>query len=183
VSSNTPRADSQWIPDFSAKYAAWLPEALPLIRAHDYAGAFKTYPFPAFEQTPWSVLTTPVAVVRLGVVTTAGLYRPGIDRPFPDTEEGEPGFLTLPSDTTVADLDVAHSHIPRDLVRADPNVVLPLELLRALVREGMVGSLAPRIPTLVGYQTRADVIARDTAPAIAAMLAQDQVGLALVVPV
>ena len=183
MSSIIPRADSEWIADFCSKYAAWLPEALPLIRAHEYARAFKTYPFPELDRPPWRRLTTPVTGVRLGVVTTAGLYRPGIDRPFPDTEEGEPGFLTLPSDTALADLDVAHSHIPRDLVRADPNVVLPLEPLRALVREGIVGSLAPRIPTLVGYQTRAHEVARETAPAIAAVLAEDQVGLALVIPV
>src|SRR5262249_33545439 len=164
-------------------YAAWLPQALPLIRAHDYAGAFKTYPFPEFARTPWTSLTTPVAEVRLGVVTTAGLYRPGIDRPFADTEEGEPGFLPLPSDTSLADLDVAHSHIPRDLVRTDPNIVLPLDAVRVLVREGTVGGLAPRVPSLVGYQTRAHEVARETAPAIAALLAEDKVGLALIVPV
>ena len=178
-----PKADPAWIPAFESQYAAWTPEALPLIRAHEYARAFKTYPFPSFERTPWTPLRTPLAAVRVGVVTTAGLYRAGIDLPFADSEEGDPRVVMLPAGTALAALDVAHSHIPQDLVRADPNVVLPLDHLRALVREGLVGSLAPRMPSFVGYQTRAHDIAREMAPRIASALAEDQVGLALVVPV
>jgi len=78
----TPRSDPGWIAPFRARYDAWWAAARPLVVAHDYAAAFKTYPWPAFDTAPWTAVTTPVAAARLAVVTTGGLYRPGVDRPF-----------------------------------------------------------------------------------------------------
>lgn len=177
------KTDLAWARDFETRYAAWLPAALPLLQAHQYAEAFKSYPFPAFTETPWATPVPPLARARLGVVTTAGVYRPGLDPPFADTEEGDPVVRALPSDAALAALDVAHSHIPQELARADLNVVLPLDHLRALVAEGRLGELAPRVFSLVGYRTRAHDVARETAPTIAAGLAADGVTLALIAPV
>lgn len=179
----SPKADASWIPEFAVKYAAWFPAACPLIEAHRYAEAFKTYPYPAFTGTPWVPVTAPLAAARLSVVTTAGVYRRGVDPPFEDTAEGDPRVLALPSDGDLDGLEVSHSHIPQELVRSDLNVVLPLGPLRDLVREGRLGALAPRVWSLVGYQTRAHEVAAGSAPAIAAGMADDQVTLALVVPV
>lgn len=177
------KADAGWIPEFAARYDAWLPGALPLLRAHRYAEAFKSYPFPAFDGAPWTPLTTPLERVRLGVVTTAGLYRRGVDAPFEDTEEGDGRVLELPADVVLETLDVAHSHIPQELPRADVNVVLPLARLRDLVQARRLGALASRVFSLVGYRTRAHDVAMVTAPAIAEAMAADGVTLALVVPV
>lgn len=179
----SPKADASWIPEFAARYETWLPEARPLIEAHRYAEAFKTYPYPAFADAPWVPLGTPLEAARLGVVTTAGVYRHGVDQPFEDTAEGDPRVLELPVDGGLDGLDVAHSHIPRELARADMNVVLPLGHLHELVREGRLGALGPRVWSLVGYRTRAHDVAAETALAIAAAMAEDRVTLALVVPV
>ncbi len=184
MSSRAPiEAGASWIPGFREQYEAWLPQALPLLHAHQYAEAFKTYPFPAFQTTPWTPLGRPLGAVRLGVVTTAGVYRRGVDEPFADTEEGDPRVLPLPVDLDPGSLDVSHAHIPQDLARRDANVVLPLDHLRALVRDGTIGDLAPRVWSLVGYRTRAHDVAQETATAIAAAMAEDGVSLALVVPV
>lgn len=179
----SPRADAAWIPEFEARYAAWAAEGLGLVRAHEYGPAFKTYPYPRFLDTPWASVRTPLGRARLGVVSTAGLYRRGVDPPFADTEEGDGRVVDLPSGTGLDALDVSHSHIPEDLVRSDPGVVLPLDHLRALVGEGLVGSLAPRVQSLVGYRTRAHDVARETAPAIARAMREDGVDVALLVPV
>jgi len=50
ASSVPTRAGGSWIPDFRAKYEAWTPAALPLIRAHQYAEAFNTYPFQSIRE-------------------------------------------------------------------------------------------------------------------------------------
>jgi hypothetical protein len=178
-----PRADTGWTAEFAAAYEDWAERALPLIRLHEYAQALRTYPYPRFEATPWTALRVPVARARLGIVTTAALYRPGADRSFADTPEGDPTVLGLPSGIGPGDLDIAHGHVPQDLVRADVEIVLPLGAARALVRDGRLGGLGARVPSLVGYRTRAHDVATTTAPAVAAMLAADQVDLALVVPV
>lgn len=89
------KADTSWIPEFRAKYEAWFPAALPLLRAHQYAAAFKTYPFPAFGGTPWTPLATPLGRACLGVVTTAGVYRRRVDAPFQDCQADGATFLAM----------------------------------------------------------------------------------------
>jgi hypothetical protein len=177
------RADGSWIEGFRQQYETWFPEARALIEAHQYAAAFKAYPFPAFTETPWTPLTLPLAEVRLGVVTTAGLYRKGVEAAFADTAEGDPRVVEIPGDADPAQLEIAHSHLPEDFIRSDMSMVLPLEHLRALVRERRIGAIAPRIFSVVGYRTRAHDVAQSTATAIAAAMAEDGVTLGLIVPV
>ncbi|OGB92720.1 MAG: hypothetical protein A2Z31_01100 [candidate division NC10 bacterium RBG_16_65_8] len=169
--------------DFRPQYDAWFADARPLIEAHQYQAAFKHYPFPAFTETPWTPLTLSLAEVRLGVVTTAGLYRKGVDAAFADTAEGDPRVVEIPREVNPAQLDIAHSHLPEDFIRSDMSMVLPLERLRALVRERRIGAIAPRLFSVVGYRTRAHDVAESTATAIAAAMAEDGVTLGLIVPV
>ena len=179
----SPKADSGWIPAFQGRYETWFREAKPLIEAHQYGAAFKTYPFVSFDQTPWSPVRVSLPEARLGVVSTAGLYRKDIDFPFGDNPEGDPRIIELPSEVDHKNLDTAHPHIPQEPVRADVNVALPLIHLRALVREKRIGEIGPRIFSLIGYRTRADQVALETATTIAAAMAEDRVTLALIVPV
>ena len=72
-------ADPGWIDEFRVRYADWWPQAQPMIERHDYAGAFKTYPWPAFTTAPWTPARKSLAESRIGVVTTGGLYRAGVD--------------------------------------------------------------------------------------------------------
>ncbi len=82
MKKETPYADIRWIPDFQKKYAVWLQESKALLDAHQYPAAFKTYPFPAFEQTPWAPVRIPLAKGCLGIVSTAALFRRNIDTLF-----------------------------------------------------------------------------------------------------
>jgi hypothetical protein len=52
-----------------------------------------------------------------------------------------------------------------------------------MVKGKKIGSLAPRFFSFVGYQTRADEVALEMGPNIAAAMAEDKVTLALIVPV
>ncbi len=177
------KADTSWIPAFREKYEAWFQEARSLIEAHEYQKAFKGYPFVKFERAPWSPVRTPLSAGRLGVVTTAAIYRKGIDPPFVDTPGGDDRIIEIPPDVDARTLDTAHTHIPQGPIQEDVNVALPIDHLRDFVRERRIGELAPRMFSLVGYRIRADEVATQTAAAIAAAMAQDQVTHALIVPV
>jgi hypothetical protein len=101
------KADTSWAEKwYSEKYEPWSRQAQPLIEAHQYALAFKTYPFLGFNQTPWSPVRIPLSDVRLGVVSTAGLYRRDVDPPFTDTPDGEGDsrVLELPRDVDLQTL-------------------------------------------------------------------------------
>lgn len=183
MKEETAYMDIHWIPDFQEKYAVWFREAKILLDAHQYPAAFKTYPFPAFEQTPWAPVRTPLTKGCLGIISTAALYRPNIDTPFSDTIEGDPQVLELPADVKAAELTTSHAHIPQDAIKADVNVALPLNALRAMVRDKLIGELAPRFFSLNGYRSRADEVATETATKIAAAMVDDGATHALIIPV
>jgi hypothetical protein len=177
------KADTSWIPAFRKKYEEWFKEARALIEAHQYPAAFKTYPFPHFDRSPWSLVRTPLSRGRLGLVSTAALFRRNLDPSFAEAPEGDGRTLEIPSDVDLESLETAHTHIPHEPIRADRNVALPLEHLRELVRAGRIGELAPRVFSLNGYRTRADEVATETAPPIAAAMAADGVSHVLLIPV
>jgi len=177
------KADIRWVPGFQEKYAVWFREAKALLEAHQYQTAFKTYPFPSFQETPWAPVRIPLAKGRLAVISTAALCRRNIDPPFADTVEGDPQILELPGDVKASELISSHTHIPQDAILADANVALPLDALRKMVRDRQIGEMAPRFFSLIGYRTRADEVATQTATRIAAALRDDGVTHALLVPV
>lgn len=178
------RSDAGWIPAFRAKYADWWLDAKPLLERHDYAAAFKGYPWPTFTDTPWTPMTKPLAASRVALLTTGGLYRPGMDRPFDaGAPDGDSGCRAIPRDVEIQGLGIAHDHFAHEVAEADMNTIFPLDRLRALVAEGMVGDVAPTHWSLMGYCTRAADLAEQTAPRIASRLRADGVDAALVIPV
>jgi D-proline reductase (dithiol) PrdB len=173
-----------WIAEFRARYADWWPAARPLLAAHEYAAAFKTYPWPSLPDTPWTPLTRPLSACRVAVVTTAGLYRPGLDAPFDtDALEGDPSMRALPVGTPRQHLAIAHPHFNHEVADADINTIYPIERLETLRAAGVIGALAPTHHSLMGFTTRAADLAEGTAPAIAASMRHEGVDVALVIPV
>jgi D-proline reductase (dithiol) PrdB len=178
------RSDPRWIPGFRDQYATWWPGAAPLIERHDYAAAFKEYPWPTFTEAPWTPVVKPLSRSRIAVVSTGGLYCPAKDAPFDaHAAAGDAGWRAIPADTDMTTLEIAHDHFPHDLARADMNTIFPQDRLRELVAAGQIGSLAETHYSIMGYCPDAADLAEQTAPAIASALAAEGVDVALVIPV
>jgi D-proline reductase (dithiol) PrdB len=178
------KADSGWIDEFRARYADWWPEAQPMIERHDYAAAFKTYPWPAFSTAPWTPVTKPLAASRVGVVTTGGLYRAGVDAPFDGgAPEGDWSFRSIPAGVPIQTLAIAHEHFAHEVAEADMNTIFPLDRLRELQAARVIAGLTDVHFSIMGYCTRAADLAEGAAPAIAAALQAAGADVALVVPV
>ncbi len=179
-----PQADGSWMATFRQKYREWWAQAEPLILAHKYQEAFRTYPFPKFEATPWTPLRKPLKKVKVALLTTSGLYRTGRDMPFNGEHlEGDLSFRVIPRDAARESLDVLHPHIPQEIAREDMNTVFPLWHLLEFQRQRIIGGVAANHYSILGYNTRAADIAEHLAPAIAALMKADKVGLALIAPV
>ncbi|HTU00943.1 MAG TPA: hypothetical protein VMG58_03970 [Candidatus Sulfotelmatobacter sp.] len=176
-------AGERWISEFRQAYPTWYAHARPLLEVGDGEAAFATYPFPALGATPWTPVWGAPEAARLGVVTTAALWRPGADSPPASSPEGDPRITEIPSDVQPGVLRIAHADLALGPAAADINVVLPLEHLHAMVREGRVADLAPRVFSIDGHRTRADEVAEETAPAIAGAMWEDGVTRALIIPV
>ena len=178
------RTDAAWLGEFRARFAAWWPEARPLLDRHEYASAFKTYPWPTFTTTPWTPVTKPVATSRIGVVTTGGLYRAGHEPAFDGhAADGDWSFRAIPDAVPIQALAIAHEHFGHDVAKADMNTIFPLDRLRELQAAGLIGGLADTHFSIMGYCPRVADLAEHTAPAIAAGLQAAGADLALIVPV
>lgn len=163
--------------DWAARYAAWRPEALPNIAAHQ-KGAYAGYPYVDLEPVA-RLAPAPGAAAprRLALVSSGGLSLPD-QEPFDAASlEGSPGIRIIPGPGPLAAWRIEHGHYDPAPARADYNAVFPLDPLRELV------GLAPRHVSFHGYQSNAEAVVRELAPAIAAPLLEDGADAALLVPV
>ncbi len=117
---------------------------------------------------------------KVGLVASGGIYALG--QPAFHFKD-DLSFRAIATDTPVEALRITHFAYDLTDARQDPNVVLPLEPLRRRVEAGEIGSLGPWAYTFMGgiYSSRKvrDVLA----PAIADRLVNDEVDVALMVPV
>jgi D-proline reductase (dithiol) PrdB len=133
---------------------------------------------------PWAPLRKPLRESRLALVSSAGAYLPGSQEPFAAAlPYGDPSFREIPNDAPVASLSFAHDHYDHALAKEDPNVVFPLERLRALVDVGELGGLTPFHYSFSGYVTRPLPLATDIGPEVASRLQAAAADAALLVAV
>lgn len=95
---------------------------------------------PAFESRPW-VSGPPLNRRRVAMITTAGLHK-RTDRPF---QMGQPDFYrVIPGDTKDREIVMSHgaASFDRTGYQQDWNVVFPLDRLRELADEGVIGGVA-----------------------------------------
>jgi D-proline reductase (dithiol) PrdB len=143
------------------------------------------YPWRSVDPVPWVPLAKPLAESRLGLVTSAGFSMPG-DLPFdPTIKGGDSSFREIPADADVSTLVENHKSDAFDHagLAADRNLGLPLDRARELVARGRVGELNRRHLSFMGSITAPGRLVRDTAPAAAQLFVEDQVDVALLVPV
>jgi glycine/betaine/sarcosine/D-proline reductase family selenoprotein B len=92
-------------------------------------------------------------------------------------------FRVIPTDVCTADLRATHFAYDLTDARQDPNVVFPLDTLRRLVGEGVIGALAPWAYTFMGGIYSARRVREELAPQLTERLLADQVDIVLLVPV
>ena len=135
---------------------------------------------PRFEGQPW-VTTRSLARCRVALVTTAGLHRKG-DRPFGPTAHAT-DYRIIPGDTAAADLTMSHQSVnfDRSGFQEDHNVVFPIDRLRELARENIIGSVADLHYSFMGAAPIKDL--QPKARELAGLLKQDGVDAVLLTPV
>jgi D-proline reductase (dithiol) PrdB len=144
---------------------------------------------PSHEPIPWTPLSKPVSSCRVALLSTAGISMKG-DEPFDMEMErkvptrGDPSFRPLRAGATSADIDSNHLHIDTSYIESDLNVALPVDRLRELVAEGVVGSIADTHYSIMGFQgSDSSKLVEESAPAIAAAMKNEEVDLAILAPV
>ena len=145
----------------------------------------KTYRWRTIEPVPEASLSKPLSQCRVVIVSSAGFVVPG-DTPFDQSMRGgDFSFRVIPADTHLPALEEHHrsdsfSHAG---LEADRNMGLPLDRLHELAADGTIGEIAPRHISLMGSITAPGRLVRHTLPAVADLLIEDHVDVALMVPV
>ncbi len=134
---------------------------------------------PTFGTQPW-VEGPPLGERRVAIVSTAGLHRRG-DRPF--TLDPGDFYRVIPADIEANDLVMTHvsSNFDRAGFQQDWNVVFPIDHLRELAREGVIGSVAAFHYSFMGAHD--PMTMEQDARGIAGFLKKDGVDALLLVPV
>jgi D-proline reductase (dithiol) PrdB len=118
-------------------------------------------------------------------VTTAAYFGPD-QTPF-DTplRGGDYSYRIIPPDTDLSALRIAHRSDAFDIrgIASDKNLALPLERLKSLAEEGVIGSVAPRHFSFMGSIAAPGRLIANTAPDVARMLLEDAVDAVLLTPV
>jgi len=129
--------------------------------------------------TPAFVGGPPLARRRVALVSSAALYRRG-EAPF---LPGSAEYRALPADLPPGEILMSHVSIGFDRSgwQRDRNTVYPLERLRELAAEGVVGALAPTHYSVMGSTDPQAMAA--SADAIAARMRAEGVDAAALSPV
>ena len=116
---------------------------------------------------------------RLALVTTGGVHLPGQPRFDIDDPAGDCSYREIP--TSATDLTWTHAYYRPD-EGSDLDAVFPLQTLRGLVGEGVVGELAPRHFSFMGAIHHPAPLVEKTAPEVANKLVDDDVDAVLLTP-
>lgn len=88
---------------------------------------------------PWTPLRKPVSESTVALISTAGVHLKS-DRPF--DLNGDPTYRVIPKGVQPADLTISHQAYDRRDALRDINLVFPIERLRELESERVIGRLA-----------------------------------------
>jgi D-proline reductase (dithiol) PrdB len=135
---------------------------------------------PAFGDHAW-VRPPALSKSRVALITTAGLHRAG-DRAFSFGADSS-DYRVIPADTPPGELVMSHLSVNFDRTgfQQDVNVVFPIDRLRELAAEGIIGSMAAYHYAFMGAANIKDL--RPKALQMAGLLKQDKVDAVLLTPV
>ncbi len=96
---------------------------------------------PDFSGRPW-VTGPPLGQRRVAIITTSGIHRKG-DTPFSDGDAAAE-YRVIPGDESGDSLVMSHLSINFDRTgfQQDMNVVFPIDRLKELAAEGVIGGVA-----------------------------------------
>lgn len=93
----------------------------------------------ATGEVPWTPLRKPLSECKVALISTGGVHLRS-DRPF--NLNGDPTYRTIPKDTDAHALGISHQAYDKTDALKDINLVFPIERLRELEAEHVIGQLA-----------------------------------------
>ncbi|HEX2152503.1 MAG TPA: glycine/sarcosine/betaine reductase selenoprotein B family protein [Acidimicrobiia bacterium] len=134
------------------------------------------------EHQQFSPLAKPLSEARVALVSSAGVHLDDQPPFHVETVAGDPSYRLIPDGVDLRRLRFTHTHYDTASAERDPNVVFPLDRLHEAVADGRVGSASPVHVGMMGFNPDPRPIADQTAPALAGVLGDAEVDVAVMVP-
>lgn len=132
------------------------------------------------ERASWRPLRKPLSECRLGLIASGGIYVSGqVAFHFKD----DASFREIPTTVKTSELRTAHFAYDQTDARKDPNIVFPIDTLRRLVNEGVIGSLTEHAFTFMGGIYSSRKVRDELAAQLTERLFAEKADIALLVPV
>ncbi len=148
----------QFTPDEQRKFDDWMAR---IMVGHTGATDVRN---PAIHWTP---LHKPLSQCIVSLFTTGGVHLRS-DTPFDiDNPHGDWTHRQIPTAADTRDLAVTHSHYNHVDADRDINCMFPLDRLRELRDQGLIGGIAPMAYSIMGFNPDPDNLMSRTAPALA----------------
>ena len=132
------------------------------------------------DAVPLAPLTKPLSECQITLVGSGGLYRSG---QIAFHTKDDTSLRVIPTGTPTAELRTAHFAYDQADARKDPNCVYPLDRLKELTDDGVIGGLTPESYAFMGgiYSTRR--LESETVPLLVERCKAQEPDLVLLVPV
>ncbi|HEV3484514.1 MAG TPA: glycine/sarcosine/betaine reductase selenoprotein B family protein [Vicinamibacterales bacterium] len=126
---------------------------------------------------PYTPFEKDLATATVTLVSATGAYA-GDQEPFPTEDPGDTTYRIIAGDAEAASLRIAHHHYDHSEADADPNIVFPIDSLRELAAEGVIGNVNDKHYSY-GFTTRLKELYETTFPEIADKIERSRTRLVL----
>ena len=140
---------------------------------------------PTFDSQPW-VNPPPLAQCRVAIISTAGLQERG-DKPFllgsDPSAFGQGDYRVIGGQTPAKNIVMSHvsTNFDRSGFQQDINVAFPIDRLRELADEGVIGSVADFHYSFMGASSPEQM--KPAVDRLIPLLKNDAVDVVLLVPI
>jgi len=142
---------------------------------------FPPYKWSEFDESPWTPFEKPLNEAKIALVSSAGISRDDQEAFDPWAVNGL-SFREIPLDTPYEKLKLNHNYFDHRDALKDLNCVFPLQRLKGLEGEGVIGAAAGTAISLgMGRLYKRTALQNETVPRIVDVLKAQQTDAVLLV--
>ena len=126
---------------------------------------------------PYTPFDKDLATATVTLVSATGVYAADQEA-FPVVDPGDVSYRIIEGGTEASSLRIAHHHYDHSEADTDPNIVFPIDTLRELAAEGVIGAVNDKHYSY-GFTTRLKELYETTFPEIADKVERSKTKLVL----
>jgi D-proline reductase (dithiol) PrdB len=148
-------------------------------RTRELYASYAPYRWVVNEDAPWTPLTKPLSKCKVALISSGGIHHKD---QIPFHSKDDISYYRIPRGVNIKDLRISHFGYRTDDAQKDPNCVFPIERLRELEAEGVIGEFADPAYTFMGGIYSARKVREELAPRIVEELTASRIDLFYLVP-